>query len=252
MARSVVLAGSERCDRCRLPPRWCICDAIAPVACPLQVDLLMHPRELWRPTSTGKLIERVVPGSRIHPYTRGVPPDQATIAAPGRELWILHPRGEPVAALMAATPTPNPSGIQVLLLDGSWRESGDMLRHVERWGRTVHLPLSGPSRYALREQQGEGRHSTVEALLGLLGELGLSDIETQLRLHFELHVYVTLRARGKKGHAEAYLAGSPVREALPDLLTRLNERRPNPSSPRQPPSVATARDSTLGSDLPSP
>jgi DTW domain-containing protein YfiP len=232
MARSVVLAGTERCDRCRLPPRWCICDGIPPIACPLQVDLLMHPREQWRPTSTGKLIERAVPGSRVHPYTRGVPPDRAALLMPGRELWILHPRGEPIESLTTAVPSPDPSKIQLLLLDGSWRESGDMLRHVETWGRTVRLSLSGPSRYALREQQGENRHSTVEALIAVLRELGLEGPAGGLRLHFELHVYVTLRARGKKAQAEAYLRKSPLGDAIPDLLARLNERRPNPSPPR--------------------
>jgi hypothetical protein len=130
------------------------------------------------------------------------------------------------------------------LLDGSWRESGDMLRHVETWGRTVSLALSGPSRYALREQQGEGRHSTVEALLGLLSALGLTEAETQLRLHFELHVYVTLRARGKKAQAAEYLASSPVRHALPEFLERLHERRPN-----LPPSPALSSEPEAG-DLP--
>jgi hypothetical protein len=67
----------------------------------------------------------------------------------------------------------------------------------------------------------------VEALLGLLGALGLAEAETRLRLHFELHVYATLRARGKKLEAAEYLALSPVRDALPEFLARLNERRPN-------------------------
>lgn len=192
----------------------------------------MHPREQWRPTSTGKLIERVIPGSRIHLHTRGVAPVHGGIVVPNRELWILHPRGEPIPTAGPGETPIDPSRIQVLLLDGSWRESGDMLRGVEPWGRTVRLGLTGPSRYALREQQGDGHHSTIEALLGLLGELGLKDVEAQLRLHFELHVYVTLRTRGRKELAEAYLAESPIREAVPELLERLHQRRPNPAPPK--------------------
>jgi hypothetical protein len=186
---------------------------------------LLHHREQYRPTSTGKLIGRVVAGSRALAYRRDHPRVATPIAEPGRELWILHPRGEPLASV--AGPSPDPSRIQVLLIDGSWNEAGQMLQEVESQGRAVSLPLAGASRYHLREQQGEGRHSTVEALLGLLGALGLAEAETRLRLHFELHVYATLRARGKKLEAAEYLAHSPVRDAAPEFLARLNERRPN-------------------------
>jgi hypothetical protein len=143
-------------------------------------------------------------------------------------LWILHPRGEPFSNV-APTP-PDASRIQVLLLDGSWNESGQMLREVEHWGRRVSLPLGGPSRYLLREQQGEGRLSTAEALMGLFVALGSGEAERLLRLHFELHVYATLRARGHKAQAAEYLAASPIRDALPELLARLMERRPNETS----------------------
>jgi DTW domain-containing protein YfiP len=86
--------------------------------------------------------------------------------------------------------------------------------------------MTGPSRYRLRGQQGEGMYSTIEALLFLLATLGLTRAEAQLRLQFELHVYAGLRARGAKAAALGYLAGSPVREAFPELLSQLDERRP--------------------------
>jgi DTW domain-containing protein YfiP len=236
MARSVVLAGTVRCEHCMLPPRWCICHALEPVVSPLQVDVLLHFREQWRPTSTGKLIERAVHGSRTHIYRRDVPKEREALVEPGRELWILHPRGEPLSALGGTIP--DAAGIQVLLLDGSWGEASRLMRGVERWGRPVCLPLSGPSRYLLREQQGEGNHSTIEALLGLMGALGLAEAEARLRLHFELHVYATLRARGRKAQATEYLETSPVRTALPELLDRLHARRPNETSvPRKPAGV---------------
>ena len=68
MARSVVLAGAARCDGCRLPPRWCVCHALPPAVTGIQVDVLMHRREQWKPSSTGKLIERTVAGARCHIY----------------------------------------------------------------------------------------------------------------------------------------------------------------------------------------
>jgi DTW domain-containing protein YfiP len=132
----------------------------------------------------------------------------------------LHPRGEPLPAGEL------PQDVQVLLLDGSWKEASRMLHTVENWGKRISLPMTGPSRYRLRGQQGTGMYSTVEALLFLLEALGLSEAESRLRLQFELHVYAGLRARGAKAAAEEYLADSPVREAFPELLQQLNQRRP--------------------------
>lgn len=220
MPRSVVTEGAPRCERCRYSPRWCICEGFRPLALPVRVDVLIHHREFWRPTSTGRLINRVIPASHGHVFRHDLPLNRAAIVQPDRELWVLHPKGE---ALPSDRP---PENVQVLLLDGSWREAARMLQGVERWGRAVSLPMTGPSRYLLRDQQSAGHYSTVEALLFLLEAFGLRAEHAQLRLQFELHVYAGLRARGEKAAAERFLADSPVREAFPELLAKLNLKRP--------------------------
>lgn len=221
MARSVVLETTPRCARCRCTPRWCICAGHQAVRSPLQVDVLIHKREYWRPTSTGRLINRVVEDSREHIFWQETPPARESIVAPGRELWILHPRGEelPAGAL--------PANLQVLLLDGSWSEAGSMLGVVGQWGRRISLPMTGPSRYWLRNAPGKGKYATVEALIFLYAALGLTAAEAALRLQFELHVYAGLRTRGAKTLADEFLASSPLRTAMPELIARLDERRPN-------------------------
>ena len=212
--------GAPRCERCRFALRWCICAGERTIECPLAIDVLIHHREFWRPTSTGRLINRIIPASRGHIFRHDLPLNESAIRRPGRELWILHPLGEPLdAAATSVVP-------QVLLLDGSWREAARMMNGVKHWGRLVSLPMTGPSRYLLRDQQGAGNYSTAEALLFLLGALGLHAEHAALRLQFELHVYAGLRARGEKSAAEKFLADSPVREAFPELLAELNRRRP--------------------------
>lgn len=201
--------------------RWCICEGFAPIDCPLEIDVLIHHREWWRPTSTGRLINRVIPASRGHVFRHDLPLTEAAIVRPGRTLWILHPLGEPIPKNEA------PEGLQVLLLDGSWREAARMMHGVKRWGRLVSLPMTGPSRYLLRDQQGTDRYSTAEALLFLLAALGLADQHARFRLQFELHVYAGLRGRGEKAAAEKFLSESPAREAFPDLLEKLAQRRPS-------------------------
>lgn len=220
MARSVVLNGAPRCERCQLPPRWCICAGLQSVESPLAVDVLMHPMESYRPSSTGHLIQRTVQGARQHVYRQGRLLTRGEVARPDRELWVLHPLGE-------ALPTSaDPARVQVLLIDGSWKQALEMNRSVGAWGRCVSLPIQGVSRYWLRAQQGAGQFSTIEALLFLLKALGLTAAHTQLEAQFELHVYAGLCARGRKADAVRYLADSPARTAFPELLAQLAEKRP--------------------------
>lgn len=218
--RSVVLKTTLRCGRCRLPPRWCVCLAHVAIACPLAIDVVTHHREWFRPSSTGRLIHRVMPAVREHLWRRERQLSPEEIKLPGRELWVLHPQG---AVLPLTVP---PAGVQVVLLDGSWRETTTMAQEVRSWGRLVNLPMTGESRYWLRTQSDAGRFSTVEALLFLLRALDLTTAHDALRLQFELHVYASLRGRGQKETAERFLAESPIRAAFPELISALNVRRP--------------------------
>jgi hypothetical protein len=65
--------------------------------------------------------------------------------------------------------------------------------------------------------------------------VGDAAAERCLRLHFELHVYATLRSRGQREMAERYLGESPLLDAIPEFLDRLNARhgpeRPEADSP---------------------
>jgi DTW domain-containing protein YfiP len=218
--RSVVLKPTVRCPVCELPPRWCICAAQRDLACPLQIDLLLHEREVARPSSTGKLIKRLFPAARQHIWSWNQPLAAETVINPERELWILHPHGHPAPSDV------DPGNIQVALLDGLWNETATMSRAVSSWGRLVSLPMRGESRYWLRAQQDSGRFSTVEALLFLLDSLQLTKTSAELRTQFELHVYATLRARGRIDLAAAFLADSMLPQTIPDYLASLQQRRP--------------------------
>jgi len=218
--RSVVLRKSPRCDRCRLPLRWCVCPAHRDVTCPLEIDVVTHHREWFRPSSTSHLIHRVVPASRHHLWRRERKLTVAEFRVPDREVWILHPQG---ASMPAGTTA---AQAQVVLLDGSWRETSAMAQELSAQARVVSLPMVGESRYWLRAQADRHRFSTVEALLFLLGALGLSAAREEVGRQFELHVYANLRARGHKELAEEFLEMSPVPTAFPELLAQLNVSRP--------------------------
>jgi DTW domain-containing protein len=180
----------------------------------------MHHREQFRPSSTGHLINRLIPASRHHAWRRERHLTADEIRVPGRELWILHPQGAPM-------PTDVPAErAQLVLLDGSWRETTAIAQEIRGWGRAVSLPMAGESRYWLRAQGDAGRFSTVEALLFLLSAFGLSEAHDALRAQFELHVYASLRARGHKALSETFLIGSPIEHVFPEVIEQLNVRRP--------------------------
>lgn len=239
MPRSVVLAGADRCPACSLPPRWCVCHTLPPVKTPLAVHVLIHRGERWKPSSTGALIARVVAGAACHVYqreTHGFPATGLTAAAlaADREVWILHPSGEPIpigGERPAAAPLP-----QVVLLDGTWRQAGEMLRSLEGVGRRVCLPesIGGPSRYWLRKQPQATHRSTAEALMGVFRTVGDAAAERCLELHLELHVYATLLSRGRREMAERYLGHSPLLTEARGLLDQLHARRHPPPAPSPP------------------
>lgn len=201
-------------------PRWCVCEGLRTLECPLAVDVLIHRREAMRPSSTGDLIHRVLPASGLHLYDPHVPLERAQIVRPGKTLWVLHPLGEPMPVGAV------PEEVQILLLDGSWGEAADMKKAVEGWGQRVSLPMSGRSRYWLRAQQEAGQFSTMEALLFVLAALGLAVEHDALRLQLELHVFAGLSTRGNKAMVADYLAESPLRNAMPELLRRMQPQSP--------------------------
>jgi DTW domain-containing protein YfiP len=218
--RSVVLKTTPRCLRCMMTPRWCICAAHCAIDTPLAVDQLIHKRELFRPSSTGQLIQRLFTGSRQHVWYPDRLPDPTPVLRSDRELWILHPNGLPPPSAATA------ENIQLLLLDGAWAETAAMAKTVAGWGRLVSLPLQGTSRFWLRGKQDANRYSTAEALLYLLDMLGLQQAAEALRMQFELHVYASLRMRGYKQMGMDFLVDSPLPAALPDFLERFHTRRP--------------------------
>jgi DTW domain-containing protein len=243
MGRSVVLAGAVRCPRCSLPPRWCTCDMLPPVETQLTVQVLIHRLEQCRPSSTGKLVGRAVAGATCHVYQRGNRFFPATgypadALETGRELWVLHPSGDPMPepakrGRSSFLPSREKSCVPfltpaVLLLDGSWRQAGEMLASMHGRGRCVRLPAaatSEPSRYWLRDQAKPEQLCTAEALMGVLKAAGEPEAAQKLRLHFELHVYATLLVRGHRELAERYLGHSPLLTEAPDALDRLHARR---------------------------
>jgi DTW domain-containing protein YfiP len=204
---------------------------LPPVDTHLAVHVLIHRHEQWKPSSTGALIARAVAGTTsqvFQPAHRFFPASgwPADAIEPSQEFWILHPSGEPLPAFIGQAHPACGSRTDILLLDGTWRQAGEMLRSLEGVGHCVRLTdaTDEPSRYWLRDQPGLSQLSTAEALMGVFRAVGEPEAERRLRLHFELHVYASLRARGKREMAERYLGHSPLLAEAAEAIDRLNAR----------------------------
>lgn len=209
MTRQVIHQPSPRCPACLLPDRWCLCGSFQTCTTTLRLDVLIHYREALKPSSTGLLLRRVLPSAGLHVWTPHEPLRRDPIADPVRELWILHPGGQPIPP-----PWPPAAQVQVLLLDGNWRQAGRLLERTRGWGRAVALPMPGPSRYWLRSAPDNNGHCTVEAAIHLLDCFGENEARDILRRQFEIFVQANLLARGKRS-AAAHFAATSV--SLPRL-----------------------------------
>lgn len=179
------------CLRCERPARTCLCAALPlPVAVRTALLILQHPAEAGHAKNTTAFLTLgLAPAAR---RLRGEVFDPA-LATPGTAL--LYP-GEPAQA-------PPPGLRQLIVLDGSWRQSRRLLA-ANSWLAglpRVSLPEQ-PSRYALRRAHRAGQLSTLEAGLHALALLeGQPQRFEPLWAAFDDFVRTGLSRRGEQGLA---------------------------------------------------
>ena len=162
------------CQRCALPARTCVCALVTPARNDVDVLVLQHPDEAREAKNSARLLRlclarcRVVVGDVFEP--------QALLALLDGDVsgsTLLYP---PDTQIEGVEPGPALRPRRLVLLDGTWRRSGQMLRanpllqSLPRWT----LQPAGPARYrALRKAARTGQLSTLEAAC-----MALADIES--------------------------------------------------------------------------
>lgn len=149
------------CPRCQRPLPACLCAWVRPTANRLPVLVLQHPQEAGQAKGSVRLLGLSLQACTVQV---GDAFDPAALAAwlgpPGASL-LLYP--DAPAAPAPAGPLPLPQ--RLVLLDGTWRQTRQLLRlnpllqSLTRWA----LPAPPPSRYAIRRAQRPGQRSTLEA-----------------------------------------------------------------------------------------
>jgi DTW domain-containing protein YfiP len=171
----------ERCPRCLLQQRVCLCSDVPTVATRTHVVIVRHHRELHRSSNSGRLAHLALPNSEI--VEHGGPGGFARLGA--REgAWLLFPAGEP------RTVAPEPPPKQLIVLDATWSQARKMYQKLDelRGLPILRLPDVAANRSRLRAQPSPDRVSTIEAIAAALRLLEGDEVATPLERLFDVAV----------------------------------------------------------------
>jgi len=168
-----------RCPACLLAKDYCICDHKIPHtldnAYPLEIWLLMHKEESYKPTNTGRLIEHCLPKSTRRFYWHRTTPDPLFLSLLADDKYqphIIYPGDrEGIAHRVVTAVKREDNKIPVfIILDGSWRQAGRMFRLSKYLQHLPVLPLNTQrhSEYKLRKAPDEFHLCTCEVAMELL------------------------------------------------------------------------------------
>ena len=174
---------TNRCPRCRLQLKHCLCASLPDVICPVPVIVIQHWKESLKPTSTGSLLATVLSegSTRLHGH-RNVPFDPSELDRP--DTWLVFPtRSAP-----PVIPTTPPR--QLVLLDGNWNQASRMARRIPQVAMLPRLSLTAPAR-AVRRLRLPRLDAAVGPALGVSFGVGLVGL-MQLHERFADEVFELL------------------------------------------------------------
>jgi len=149
--------GHERCERCLLQRRVCLCAEIPVLPTRTRIVIVRHHQERWRSSNSGRLAHLALPNSEIVEHgARGGPARLPALDG----AWLLFPEGEVAREPPAAPPA------QLVVLDATWAQARRMYRKLSalRGLPILRLPEAAAAAARLREAPGPGRVSTIEAI----------------------------------------------------------------------------------------
>lgn len=162
------------CAACLRPQSACICEWITPTAHEADVLILQHPLEVDHAKNTGRLLHLSLPRSRM---LTGEAFDEGSLHDVLKEpkyTVLLYPQtpDEEAPALDLAQ-LKDPSRLQLVVLDGTWRKSRKMLHLNPLLRQLPRLSLDDvpASNYLIRKAHKPGQLSTLEATCAALAQL---------------------------------------------------------------------------------
>lgn len=181
--------------------RLCICALVPRVENLTRLVLVIHHREIRKPTNTGALAARCLTSSEIHVTGAiGKPTDYATVAPEGATNLFLFP-SETAEMLSPEFVSRLRGPVRLIVPDGNWGQAGRVRRRLTRGApiTDVILPPGPPSEYRLRREavgRPEGL-ATLEAIARAYAVLEGPKVSEPLLEIFRTMVERTLWTKGK-------------------------------------------------------
>ncbi|HEX5131708.1 MAG TPA: tRNA-uridine aminocarboxypropyltransferase [Candidatus Krumholzibacteria bacterium] len=190
------LAYPGRCPTCLMKQHICLCGSVRPFPNRTPVTIVMHRREVYKPSGTSRLTNLALGNCDV--YLRGHvrnPLDlEQMFPEPESCLYLnLSERSQELDRDFAESH----AFTRLVVPDGSWRQARKMGRREPTLERMqwVRLPSGIDSRYRLRRQPVANGLATIEAIAIALGILDGPAVEDHLNAIFALMVERTLADR---------------------------------------------------------
>ncbi len=176
----------------------CICPTIPRYTLATRLILVMHHRELHKPTATGPLALEALVNSelRVHGH-RDRPLDCSDLDTPDRRTLLLYP-GEDASVLNRELLERDSRPVTLVVPDGTWGQAARMGRRLPGVGHAemVRLPEGPPTSWGIRREHHPQGLATFEAIARAFGIIESPLVQAGLEELFRLMVERTLQARG--------------------------------------------------------
>jgi DTW domain-containing protein YfiP len=189
---------AERCPRCRLHVERCICEQLVGLELGTRLALVMHRREVKKPTATGPLALEMLSNAAL--YVHGVqsaPLDLNHLHDAGRRVLVLFP-SEDARPLSSELRDEDAKPITLVVPDGNWRQASRVPKRVPGLERAlaVTLPEGPKTRWGIRTESRQFGLATFEAIARAYGILESPEVQSRLEAVFDHYVAATLAAKG--------------------------------------------------------
>ncbi len=168
------------CRQCRLPERACICSLIPKADSSACFWLITHDKEFDKPTNTGKLIQAMMPDTRLFNWSRTAPDEQlvSLLDDPAYQPVLLFP-AEYAVEVQSEKPCWSRQAmdgrkVAFIIIDATWQQARKMYRQSPYLQNLDLLSLKPeePSIYSLRRNRQSQHLCTAEVAAQALEQLG--------------------------------------------------------------------------------
>lgn len=170
---------ARRCERCLLAQALCICPWRVSKASQVDLVLLLHRDEIFKPTNTGRLIADVLPEQTLaFEWSRTEPPAEllALLSDPMRLCVVIFPAAPDAdrPVYRQAPPVPEGKVLTLILLDATWKQASKMFRASPWLSKVPVWSVEGgaPGNYRIRQAARAGQLATAEAAALVLQQCG--------------------------------------------------------------------------------